>query len=95
MKPFEYTGNSANLYFYRERDAKPDEPYVWAETLYSGITKVDGEIVAKRIPDYYVRVIRNGVGEVASFKYTPKTKPKNSRLPPRTVAKLVREHLGT
>lgn len=94
MNALALTGNSSNIYFYRETGRAADEPYTWAEVLVSAIEKRDGRWRAKRVPDYTVTIYRRGVGEVAKIRHTPKTRPRSNGAPsPRTVTRIVREAL--
>jgi hypothetical protein len=99
MRPLEHTSDSANIAYYRERGAKPSDPYVWVEVLRSGIEKVDGEWRSKARPDFYVTVRRiNGTASytnpLTAFTYTPKSRPTHGALPARTVTRIVREAIA-
>lgn len=91
--PFEHTGDSANIAYYGER--APQSPTrLWCEVLRSDLVRVNGELVRKRVPDFYVTVYRGTTANrIAEFTYTPRS-PSNGALSARTVARLVREHLA-
>ncbi len=96
VRPMEHTSDSANIAYYRERGAKPGEPYVWANVLRSDIVRVSkGEYARKARPDFYVTVYRTGAGEpLAKLTYAPKSRPAAGALPARTVTRLVRDALA-
>lgn len=91
-RPFEHTGDSANIAFYRETG---DEQGLWCEVLRSGLRFENGRARQKAIPDFYVIVRETRTGILGEFKYTPKSRPRDGRLSNRTVTRIVREWLAT
>lgn len=95
LRPFERTGNSANIVYYRERGAKPSEAYLWVSVLHSipfrrgrdGLLRLD----PSRPSCFHLTVYRNGKGQIAEQTYTPSGGL--SELAPRTVARIVRKAL--
>lgn len=90
LRPFEHTGDSANIAYYTERGS---DGRSWAEVLRNDLSGSGGVLTRRRLPVFRVTVWRTGTGPVASFTYAPKTKPAPGPLPGRTVTRLIRAEL--
>jgi hypothetical protein len=89
---FKASGSSANIHFYGESPSSRHD-YLWCEVLRDTLTRDGRDLVLRKLPVYHFTVYQHGVGEIASFKYEPKTKPNPQALRDRTVTRLVRAHL--
>lgn len=94
LRPFERTGNSANIVYYRERgDDYLTRPYVWASVLESAVDFRVKPPQVKPASDYTITVYRTDKrGEVGRIDYARSRG--HGELAPRTVAGLVREVLA-
>lgn len=95
MKPLSHTGDSANIAYYSEPTREFGD--IWAEVLRAGFYWTGSGkrrvMHTRRHPNFWIRVYRIGVGEVAYRKYTPRTDVAAGPLDDRTVTRLVRAML--
>jgi hypothetical protein len=98
VRPFEKSGRSANMAYYRERGTgdRPRPGSVWCSVVENAIDFLhEGDAVIatrRRVWTYSLSVYREGEDQIVRFEYEPATG--SGELPPRTVARLVRRELA-
>lgn len=95
VQPMTYISSSSNMAYYTERGRTGNGEYIWASVTRNDFRRTSGGIlIRRRVPTFSFTVHRNMRGQVAGFRYEPKTRPHGPVLPGRTVTGLVRAHLA-